>query len=357
MSALPRVALQEGRERMPANRVNRQWRLKSRPTGLIKTDNFDFVSEPVPEPLEGQVLIRNVYLSLDPAMRGWLIDRPSYVPPVQIGEVMRGLAVGIVEKSNHPKFAAGDKVQGMLGWQEYLLSNGAGVAKLPESRLPLSANLGLFGLAGLTAYAGLLEVGQPKSGETLLVSGAAGSVGSLVGQIGKIKGLHVVGIAGTEEKCSWLREELGFDAAVNYKDVDYKKQLKAFCRSGVDIYFDNVGGVILETALYLMNAFGRVVVCGMILLYSSTESVPGPANLPLVISKRLRIQGFIATDHASKTKEMISDFTEWHRSGQLKYRVDIVRGLDAAPVAINKLFDGSNHGKLMVQVTDPPSAT
>src|SRR3984957_3070325 len=270
-----------------ANRLNRQWRLKSRPFGLIKPDNFEFVSEPVPEPGDGQFLIRNVYLSLDPAMRGWMVDRPSYVPCVKIGEVMRGLAVGTVEKSNHPKFAAGDRVQGMFGWQEYLLSSGEGVTKLPESGLPFSAHLGLLGLAGLTAYAGLLEVGQPKSGETLLISGAAGSVGSLVGQIGKIKGLRVVGIAGTAEKCNWLVKELGFDAAVNYKEADCKKQLQASSSNGADIYFENVGGEILETALYLMNTFGRVVLCGMISTYTATTPVRGPSNLALVISKRL----------------------------------------------------------------------
>jgi NADPH-dependent curcumin reductase len=338
-----------------AHPVNRQWRLKSRPTGLIKPENFELVSESIPEPGEGQLLIHNVYLSLDPAMRGWVTDRPSYVPPVQIGEVMRGLAVGVVEKSNHLKFAAGDNVQGMFGWQEYLVSNGAGVTRLLESGLPLSANLALFGMTGLTAYTGLLEVGQPKAGETLLVSGAAGSVGSLVGQIGKIKGLRVAGIAGTDEKCNWLREQLAFDAAVNYKDANFKKQLKAACPSGVDIYFENVGGEILEAALFLMNTFGRVVVCGMISQYNATAPVPGPSNLALVISKRLKIQGFIVTDYASKTKEMVSDFTQWHSSGRLKYRVDIVRGLEAAPVAINRLFDGSNNGKLIVQVTDPPS--
>lgn len=336
-----------------ANLVNRQWRLKSRPTGLIKADNFELVSQPIPELAENQILIRSVYLSLDPAMRGWLTDRPSYVPPVQIGEVMRGLAVGIVEKSNHPKFATGDRVQGMFGWQEYLLSNGDAVTKLPDSELPFSAYLGLFGLAGLTAYAGLVEVGQPKAGETLLISGAAGSVGSLVGQIGKIKDLHVVGIAGTDEKCKWLRDELGFDVAVNYKDADYKKQLKTACPKGVDIYFENVGGEILETALFLMNTFGRVVVCGMISQYNATAPVPGPSNMALIISKRLKVQGFIATDHYSKVKEMVSLFTQWHNSGKLKYRVEIVRGLESAPTAINKLFDGSNTGKLMIEVSDP----
>jgi NADPH-dependent curcumin reductase len=334
--------------------VNRQWRLKSRPVGLIKTSDFDLVTEAIPEPKEGQFLIRNIYLSLDPAMRGWLVDRPSYVPPVQIGAVMRGLAVGVVEKSNHPKFAVGDKVQGMFGWQEYLVSNGEGVTKLPESSLPLSANLGLFGLAGLTAYAGLLEVGQPKEGETLLVSGAAGSVGSLVGQIGKIKGLRVIGIAGTREKCDWLVKELGFDAAVNYKEADYKERLKAACPKGVDLYFENVGGEILEVALSRMNAFGRVVVCGLISQYNATTPVSGPSNFAAVISKRLRIQGFLAFDHAAKTKEMVSNFTEWYSAGKLKYRVDIVRGLEAAPAAINKLFDGSNHGKLIVQISDAP---
>jgi NADPH-dependent curcumin reductase CurA len=336
-----------------ANPVNRQWRLKSRPTGLIKAENFELVSQPIPEPGENQILIRSVYLSLDPAMRGWLTDRPSYVPPVQIGEVMRGLAVGIVEKSNHPIFATGDRVQGMFGWQEYLLSSGEAVTKLPDSELPFSAYLGLFGLAGLTAYAGLVEVGQPKAGETLLVSGAAGSVGSLVGQIGKIKDLHVVGIAGTDEKCKWLRDELGFDVAVNYKDADYKKQLKTACPKGVDIYFENVGGEILETALSLMNTFGRVVVCGLISQYNATAPVPGPSNFAAVISKRLKIQGFLATDHASKIKEMVSNFTQWHISGKLKYRVEIVRGLESAPTAINKLFDGSNTGKLVIEVSDP----
>jgi NADPH-dependent curcumin reductase CurA len=342
---------------MNALGVNRQWRLKSRPVGLIKTSDFDLATEPIPELKEGQFLIRNIYLSLDPAMRGWLVDRPSYVPPVQIGAVMRGFAVGVVEKSNHPNFAVGDKVQGMFGWQEYMASNGEGVTKLPHSPLPVSANLGLFGLVGLTAYAGLLEIGQPKQGETLLVSGAAGSVGSLVGQIGKIKGLHVVGIAGTREKCDWLVKDLGFDAAVNYKDGDYKQELKAACPKRVDLYFENVGGEILEVALSLMNPFGRVVVCGLISQYNATTPVPGPSNFAAIISKRLRVQGFLAFDHAAKAKEMVSNFSEWHNSGKLKYRVDIVPGLEAAPVAINKLFDGSNHGKLIVQISDPPAAS
>lgn len=333
---------------------NRQWRLKARPAGLIRSEDFDLVTSPVPALADDQILIRNVYLSLDPAMRGWLIDRPSYVPPVQIGEVMRGLAVGIVEQSNNPKFAVGDVVQGMLGWQEYVVSSGESVTRLPPSPLPLAANLGLFGLAGMTSYFGLLDVGQPKEGETLLVSGAAGSVGSLVGQIGKIKGMRVVGIAGSDEKCDWLVKELGFDAAVNYKKGDLRKQLKEACPKGVDVYFENVGGEILDTALSVINTYGRVVVCGLISQYNATEAVAGPANFAMVISKRLRIQGFIATDFAGRVKEMIADFARWHLAGQLKYRVDIEHGIEAAPTAINKLFDGSNQGKLIVQISKAP---
>ncbi|WP_137936982.1 NADP-dependent oxidoreductase [Chitinivorax sp. B] len=332
--------------------TNHQWRLAHRPEGMIKTSDFNLVAEPVPELADGQVLIRNIYLSLDPAMRGWLIDRPSYVPPVQIGEIMRGLAVGMVESSRHPKFEKGDTVQGLFGWQEYLVSNGEGVTKLPSSPLPLSANLGLFGLAGMTSYFGLLDVGQPKEGETLVVSGAAGSVGSLVGQIGKIKGMRAVGIAGTDEKCDWLVDGLGFDAAINYKNGDLRGQLKAACPNGVDVYFENVGGEILDVVLSVMNSFGRVVVCGLISQYNATDKVPGPYNFAMVISKRLRIQGFIAPDYGPRVKEMITDFSTWYMDGKLKYRVDVVHGLDAAPTAINKLFDGSNQGKLIVQVSE-----
>jgi len=334
--------------------VNRQWRLKQRPVGLIAQGDFDLVSAPVPELADGEFLIRNVYLSLDPAMRGWLIDRPSYVPPVQIGEVMRGLAVGIVEESRNAKFTKGSAVQGLLGWQEYVVANGQGVTLLPASPLPLTANLGLFGLAGMTSYFGLLDIGQPKEGETLLVSGAAGSVGSLVGQIGKIKGLRVVGIAGSAEKCEWLVKEPGFGAAVNYKDGNLRAQLKEACPNGVDVYFENVGGEILDTALSVMNNFGRVVVCGLISQYNATENVPGPYNFAMVISKRLKIQGFVAPDFGGRVKEMIGDFANWYGSGRLKYRVDIEQGLEAAPQAINKLFSGDNSGKLIVQISLAP---
>ncbi len=334
--------------------INRQWLLAARPEGMIRPSDFTLAAEHVPALADNQMLIRNVYLSLDPAMRGWLIDRPSYVPPVKIGETMRGLAIGIVEESNNAKFAVGDTVQGMLGWQEYFVSSGDGITLLPPSPLPLTANLGLFGLAGMTSYFGLLEIGQPKEGETLLVSGAAGSVGSLVGQIGKIKGLRVVGIAGSAAKCEWLVKELGYDATINHTSGDLRKQLKETCPQGVDIYFDNVGGDILDTTLSVMNTFGRVVVCGLISQYNATEPVPGPYNFAMVISKRLKIQGFIATDFGKRVKEMISYFSNWYREGRLTYRVDLVQGLEEAPIAINRLFNGTNNGKLIVQISPAP---
>jgi NADPH-dependent curcumin reductase CurA len=337
--------------------INHAWRLKTRPVGMVKPGDFEWVGEALPALADGQIRVRNIHLSLDPAMRGWLIDRPSYVPPVQIGELMRGLAVGVIEASQHPKFAVGDIVQGMFGWQEYVQSDGTGVTKLPPSPLPLEANLGLFGLAGMTSYFGLKEVGQPKAGETLLVSGAAGSVGVLVGQMGKVLGLRVVGIAGGADKCDYLTRELGFDAAIDYKAAgsDLRKQIKAACPNGVDVYFENVGGEILDAALSVMNTYGRVVVCGLISQYNATEAVPGPYNFAMVISKRLKIQGFIATDYGARVKEMVADMATWYAAGQLKYRVDVVQGLENAPLALNKLFDGSNQGKLMVQVSPLPA--
>ncbi|MBP7079787.1 MAG: alpha/beta fold hydrolase [Rhodocyclaceae bacterium] len=341
-----------GEKRATPN-INHQWCLKRRPVGLIAPDDFELREVPIAPIGEGQVKVRNVFLSLDPAMRGWLIDRPSYVAPVQIGEIMRGLCVGVVTESNNPNFVPGDFVQGMFGWQEYFITNssGDGLTKLPPSSLPLEANLGLFGLAGMTSYFGLLDVGQPKEGETLLVSGAAGSVGSLVGQIGKIKGMRVVGIAGSEEKCEWLVKELGFDAAVNYKTDDLHGQLKAACPFGVDVYFENVGGRVLDEALSVMNNFGRIVVCGLISQYNATDAVPGPYNFAMTISKRLRIQGFVAPDYSGRVKEMIGEFSHWYSVGKLKYRVDIERGLEMAPMAINKLFKGENSGKLIVQIS------
>lgn len=338
---------------MAAN-VNRIWRLAVRPFGMIKDTDFMFHTEPLQALGDNRILIRNVYLSLDPAIRGWLYDGKSYLPPVQIGEVVRCLGVGIVEQSNHPGFAPGDGVQGLLGWQEYAISSGEGISKLAPSTLPMSAHVGLFGLAGRTSYFGLLDVGRPKEGETLLVSSAAGSVGALVGQIGKIKGLQVTGIAGSDEKCEYLVKELGFDAAVNYKNSDMHELVKAACPKGVDVYFDNVGGEILDIALAEMNNFGRVVACGSIAKYNATAPVPGPYNFSMVTSKRLRIQGLVASDFGARDKEMLDDFTKWYTQGKLRYRLDLVQGLEAAPEALNRLFQGLNNGKLVLQVSKAP---
>jgi hypothetical protein len=335
-------------------KINHLWRLAIRPHGMMKESDFTFLTEPILPLGNNQFLIRNVYLSIDPAIRGWLYEGKSYLPPVQIGEVVRCLGVGVVEESTHPGFATGDLVQGLLGWQEYALSNGEGITKLQPSKLPLSAEIGLFGLAGRTSYFGLLNIGQPAAGETLLVSSAAGSVGSLVGQIGKIKGLRVVGIAGSDEKCDYLVKELGFDSAVNYKNSALHEQLKTACPNGVDVYFDNVGGEILDIALAEMNDFGRVVVCGSIAKYNATAPAPGPYNFSMVTSKRLRIQGLVASDFFAREQEMIDDFTKWYGEGKIKYKLDMVQGVEAAPATVNRLFDGANNGKLVIQVSKAP---
>jgi len=332
-------------------KVNHQWRLVSRPNGLVKESDFNWVEEPPPDPDNGHVLIRNMYLSLDPANRGWMTDRKSYVPPVGIGEVMRAGGIGRVEKSNHPNFQEGDIVQGMLGWQEYSVVDGRALTKLPkDSQLPLTAYLGLFGYIGLTAYFGLLDVGKPKEGETLVVSAAAGAVGSIVGQIGKIKGCRVVGIAGSDEKCRWIVDELGFDAAIDYKKEPVFEKLKQHCPGGIDIYFDNVGGEILDAVLALINLRARIPICGMISQYNATEPVPGPTNLVNLIARRARMEGFLVLDYVNRTQEAMTDLGKWLAEGKIKYRVDVVEGLKNAPSAINKLFDGSNQGKLIVKV-------
>lgn len=298
----------------------------------------------------GEVLVRSVYLSLDPAMRGWM-SRDTYIPAVPLGTVMRGGAIGIVEASNHAGFAMGDAVQGMLGWQEYCISDGKGLAKLSPLPVPLAARFGLLGHIGFTAYFGLLDIGQPKEGETLVVSAAAGAVGSLVGQIGKIKGCRVVGIAGTDEKCRWLTQELGFDAAINYRTENLHKSLKQHCPKGVDIYFENVGGKTLETVLNHMNDHSRIPVCGMIAGYNQSNPEPGPGNLFQVIVHRIKMQGFLVTDYMPRAAEALPEMMAWHAEGRLQYRVDITAGLEHAPAAFLKLFDGSNQGKVLVQVS------
>ncbi len=335
--------------------MNRLWRLAARPEGLIQESDFEFHEEPVRAPGEGQLLIRNIYLSLDPANRGWVTDKPSYVPPVPLGEVMRGIAVGVVEDSRHARFQPGDIVQGMLGWQTYLLSDGSGLQRLPSgTMLPLTASLGLFGHIGLTAYFGLLEIGKPESGETLVVSAAAGAVGSLVGQIGKLKGCRVVGITGSREKCRWITEDLGFDCSINYKQEAVAEKLRECCVEGIDVYFDNVGGETLDAVLGHINKHVRLVICGLISQYNAEEPVPGPFNFANVLLRSARVEGFIVLDFLDRAGEALQDLSQWLAEGKLQYRVDVVEGLENAPRALNRLFDGSNRGKLIVQVSDEP---
>ncbi len=336
------------------NGINQQWCLTSRPQGLIKESDFEWREETLPVPGDGELLVRIVYLSLDPAVRGWVMDVKSYMPPVALGEVMRGIALGVVEQSNHPKFKVGDLVQGLLGWQTYALSDGTGLARLPKDGVPdLTAYLGLLSMVGPTAYFGLLDVGKPEAGDTLVVSAAAGAVGSIVGQIGKIKGCRVVGIAGSDEKCRWITETLGFDAAVNYKTEDVRGQLKTHCPQGIDIFFDNVGGAILDTVLTLINVKARIVICGLISQYNAQKPVPGPFHFSSILTQRVRVQGFVIGDYLDRIQEAVADLGKWLVQGKIQYRVHVVEGLEKAPQAINMLFDGSNKGKLMVKVSDP----
>jgi NADPH-dependent curcumin reductase CurA len=318
---------------------------------MIQQSDFEWREEPLAPLGEGQVLVRNLYLSIDPTNRAWVNDVESYLPPVAIGEVMRGIAIGRVEQSRNSAFMEGGVVQGMLGWQEYFVGDGSGLTALPEDpSIPLTAYFGLFGHIGMTAYFGLLDVGKPRAGETLVVSAAAGATGSLVGQIGKIKGCRVVGIAGADEKCRWITEELGFDAAINYRTESVYEALRKHCPDRVDVYFENVGGKILDAVLAHINLRARIVLCGLISQYNSAEPVPGPYNFASILVNRARVEGFIVLDYLSRAQEAFADLGRWFAEGKIKYRVDLVEGLERAPEALNKLFDGSNSGKLIVEV-------
>lgn len=337
-----------------SERINRQWRLAARPEGLIKESDFVWVEEPVRALAEGEILVRNIYLSLDPANRGWIREGPSYVEPVGIGDVMRGLTIGVVEASRNDRFSVGDIVSGTIGWQDYAISDGRDHQVIEPGELPLTAFLGLFGMVGVTAYFGLLDIGQPKAGETLVVSGAAGAVGSIVGQIGKIVGCRVVGIAGTDAKCAWLTEELGFDAAINYKTENVVRKLHKHCPDGIDVIFENVGGEILDAELTWINNHARVALCGLISGYNAAERASGPSNFPMVLIRRARIEGFIVIDYLDRSGEAVAKLGEWYAEGRLKYRVDVYDGLETAPENINRLFDGSHDGKLIIKVSDEP---
>lgn len=335
-----------------SERSNHQWRLVSRPVGDLTAANFEWTETAVPELQDGQILVRSLYLSLDPANRGWVREGGSYREEIPLGAVMEGGAVGVIEESKNPKFQVGDHVQGMLGWQEYVVSEGKGISKLPNMPgLPLTAYLGLFGHIGLTAYFGLLDICDPKPGETLVVTAAAGAVGSIVGQIGKIKGCRVVGIAGSDEKCQWIVDELGFDAAINYKQEKVSSALRRECPNGIDLDFENVGGEIFDAILGQINLGARISICGLISQYNATAPVPGPYNLVNILTKRAKVQGFIVSDYMPRMMEAMKDLGEWFMAGKLKYRVDVVEGLANAPAALGKLFDGSNQGKLIIKVS------
>jgi NADPH-dependent curcumin reductase CurA len=331
--------------------TNRQWRLASRPVGMVSESNFDFVEEPVGELGEGEYRVRNIYISFDPAMRGWMEDRPSYIPPVQIGEVMRAGTVGEVVESRHPDFAEGDRVQGLFGWQEYAVG-GRGLAqgtKVPEG-MPITWPLGVCGITGLTAYFGLLDLGRPEPGETVLVSGAAGATGSVAAQIAKLKGCRVVGIAGGPSKCGLLTDELGLDAAIDYKGENVQARIAETCPGGVDVYFDNVGGPILDAALANLAQRARVVLCGGISGYNEKEPPPGPRNLMNLVIQRARMEGFIVIDYMARFPEATAELAEWVRSGRIQHREDIQEGIENAVQTFLRLFRGQNTGKQLLKL-------
>ncbi len=330
--------------------VNRQFRLAARPVGLPRASDWSLVEEPVREPGEGEFLIRIEYISLDPAMRGWMNEGKSYVPPVAIGEVMRAGGAGEVVASNHPGFPVGSKVSGLFGVQQYAMSNGKGVQRVDTALAPLPTYLGVLGMTGMTAYFGLLDVGAAKTGDTVVVSGAAGAVGMVVGQVAKILGCRVVGIAGGAEKCRWLVDELGFDAAIDYKYADLRKALREHCPQGIDVYFDNVGGEILDLALAQLAMHARVVVCGAISQYNATDGVKGPANYLSLLVNRARMQGMVVFDYAARYGEAAREMGAWLADGRLKSREDIVEGFDTFPDALLRLFRGENTGKLLLKV-------
>lgn len=342
---------------------NRQIVLVRNPQGEFASDDFELREGPVPTPDEGEFLVRNHYLSLDPANRLWAAPTETYVPPVRLGDVMRGFTIGEVIESRHPDFQVGEMVQGMDGWQDYGLSNGVNhnsqgridtwkLDGIQQAGLPLTTGLSVLGTTGLAAYYGLVHVGRPKKGETVLVSGAAGATGSIAGQIAKIKGCRAIGIAGSDEKCEKLRNEFQYDAAINYKTEDVDAALSRHAPDGVDIYFDNVGGGTLDTALTHIAMGARVVICGAISQYPTAEQgIQGPSNYTFLLFKRASMHGFIVLDHYPDLRaQMENDLVQWLKQGRLHYADEIVEGLENAPEAVNRLYEGANFGKLMVKI-------
>ncbi len=335
-------------------RSNRQIRLASRPHGKPTAENWLHTEEPLSELQDGQILVQSLYLSIDPAMRGWMNGGKSYIRPVEINEVMRAGGVGQVIASRSTRFAVGDYVVGSTGVQEYWQGDAdnpyAGFVHIDPAAAPLPCYLNALGMPGMTAYFGLLEVGLPKEGDTVVVSGAAGAVGQTVGQVAKQKGCRVVGIAGGEDKCRFVVEELGFDACIDYKNSSVKDGLKQHCPQGVDIYFDNVGGEILDTVLSHINLKARIIICGAISQYNNTTPIQGPANYLALLVKRARMEGIVVFDYAKRYPEAVQQIAAWMKEGKFHSREDIIEGLDQFPAALNMLFDGKNFGKLVLKL-------
>ncbi len=330
---------------------SREIQLAARPVGVPKAGDFKLAQVDVPSPGDGQMLVRNVWMSVDPYMRGRMMDVQSYVPPFQVGQPLEGGAIGEVIESNLPGFSKGDYVSHMTGWREYAVIGKAGVNKVDPKLAPLGSYLGILGMPGLTAYAGLLRIGELKDGENVFVSAASGAVGAVVCQIAKAKGCYVVGSAGSDEKCAWLEKEAGVDKTINYKTCgDLTKAILAAFPKGIDVYFENVGGKHLEAALFAMNPMGRVALCGMISQYNATTPAPGPNNLILAVGRSLKLQGFIVTNHADMLPDFFRDMGQWIGAGKMKWRESVEEGIEKAPQAFLNLFTGENKGKMLVRL-------
>jgi hypothetical protein len=337
----------------PVAASHRVIRMASHPDGALEDDDFDLVDERVPEPADGEALVRTLYLSLDPAIRVWMNGIDTYVPGIQVGDVMRAGGLGEVVQSRNAAYTEGDLVFGMMQWSEYCIARAGpdGMMTLPRQE-PITAFLSVLGVTGLTAYFGMFDVAQPKEGETVVVSGAAGAVGSVAGQIGKIIGCRVVGIAGGPEKCAWITDELGFDAWIDYKSEDVAARLRKTCPDGIDVFFDNVGGEILDAVLGQINLHARIALCGAISQYDTAELSPGPRNFINLIPQRGRVEGFILLDYRDRFLDAILQLGQWVQEGRIRYAEDIVDGLENAPAAFRRLFTGDNTGKLIVKVAE-----
>ena len=337
-----------------SERINRQWRLAARPVGMVTESDFEYHEAPAPEPGDGDCLLRTLYVSVDPAQRGWMNENPGYMPPIPLGTVMSGGTVSQVVESRDPARTVGDLVTGFFGWQDYALgSQGFSPPQPITPEHPLPRYLGVLGGTGLTAYVGLLDVGQAKAGQTVVVSGAAGATGSVAAQVARIIGCRVIGIAGGPEKCGWLTGELGLDAAIDYKGEDVAARLAELCPDGVDVYFDNVGGSILEALIGAMAQHGRIACCGMIAAYNDTTPSPGPRNLFLLIARRITMRGFLVMDHAARFAEARRDLSGWLRDGTLVAREDVQEGFENIPRTFLRLFTGQNTGKQVLKLADP----